>query len=248
MLVTKMQPLTQLLQRDGTSVDFGEFCQAIREGVSGANIYLFSRKGKLLGYALSEGLEYTSFDQDWLETKEAPSELLATVNRVAAQSVQDGDHGESVLVTPVVGSDERVGSLLFVKQESNFDDADKIIGEFAATAAGMIISRVLDERQEDEAAEVRAARNAINSLSYSEVVAMQKIFEQLDGDEGLLVASRIADEAGITRSVIVNALRKLASANVIESRSLGMKGTYLRILNKEIRNEFNRQWYPQRTK
>lgn len=59
------------------------------------------------------------------------------------------------------------------------------------------------------------------------------------------MASRIADEAEITRSVIVNALRKLASANVIESRSLGgMKGTYLRILNPEIRKEFEKQWYP----
>ncbi|MDX5324286.1 MAG: GTP-sensing pleiotropic transcriptional regulator CodY, partial [Exiguobacterium sp.] len=36
---------------------------------------------------------------------------------------------------------------------------------------------------------------------------------------------------GITRSVIVNALRKLESAGVIESRSLGMKGTYIKILN-----------------
>ena len=81
--------------------------------------------------------------------------------------------------------------------------------------------------------------------SYSEIMAVQHIFDELEGDEGLLVASRIADEAGITRSVIVNALRKLASANVIESRSLGMKGTYLRILNKEIRRELEAQRYPQ---
>ena len=148
------------------------------------------------------------------------------------------------MVTPVVGADERVGSLMFVKEVGEFGEDDQILGEFAATAAGMIISRAIDERQEDEVQEVRAARSAINSLSYSEVMAMQRIFEELDGDEGLLVASRIADEAGITRSVIVNALRKLASANVIESRSLGMKGTYLRILNKEIRKEFDRQWYP----
>lgn len=107
----------------------------------------------------------------------------------------------------------------------------------------MIISRVIHERQEDKAAQTRAARSAINSLSYSEILAMQKIFAELDGDEGLLVASRIADEAEITRSVIVNALRKLASANVIESRSLGMKGTYLRVLNPEIRKEFEKQWF-----
>ena len=43
-------------------------------------------------------------------------------------------------------------------------------------------------------------------------------FEELDGEEGLLVASKIADQLGITRSVIVNALRKFESAGVIESR------------------------------
>ena len=40
--------------------------------------------------------------------------------------------------------------------------------------------------------------------------------------------------AGITRSVIVNALRKLESAGIIESRSLGMKGTYLKVINEGI--------------
>ncbi len=48
-------------------------------------------------------------------------------------------------------------------------------------------------------------------------------FEELGGTEGLLIASKVADRVGITRSVIVNALRKLESAGVIESRSLGMK-------------------------
>lgn len=59
-------------------------------------------------------------------------------------------------------------------------------------------------------------------------------FEELNGNEGLLVASKIADRVGITRSVIVNALRKLESAGVIESRSLGMKGTYIKVLNDKF--------------
>ena len=75
---------------------------------------------------------------------------------------------------------------------------------------------------------------AINSLSFSESEAVEHIFDELDGLEGLLVASKIADRVGITRSVIVNALRKLESAGVIESRSLGMKGTYIKILNPNL--------------
>jgi len=56
----------------------------------------------------------------------------------------------------------------------------------------------------------------------------------LQGSEGILVTSRVADKARITRSVIVNALRKLESAGVIESRSSGMKGTYIKVLNDNI--------------
>ncbi|HHY10396.1 MAG TPA: GTP-sensing pleiotropic transcriptional regulator CodY [Firmicutes bacterium] len=207
------------------------------------NIYVLGRRGKLLGYALEEGYDSTPFDADWLFNGQAPESIQRLANRVADISLSEGAEGETVMITPIIGGDERVGSMIFVRS-ADFTQEDQDIARIAGVALGMIISRVIRARQEDKAAETRAARSAINSLSYSEIVAMQKIFEELDGDEGLLIASRIADEADITRSVIVNALRKLASANVIESRSLGMKGTYLRILNSEIRKEFEKQWYP----
>lgn len=66
------------------------------------------------------------------------------------------------------------------------------------------------------------------------------ILDELGGKEGLLVASKIADRIGITRSVIVNALRKLESADIIESRFLDMKGTYIKILNEQIFKELGR--------
>ena len=75
------------------------------------------------------------------------------------------------------------------------------------------------------------------TLSFSELEAIIHIFDELDGDEGILVASKIADRVGITRSVIVNALRKFESAGVIESRSSGMKGTYIKVLNEVIFDE-----------
>ena len=69
---------------------------------------------------------------------------------------------------------------------------------------------------------------------------MEHIFNELDGTEGLLVASKIADKVGITRSVIVNALRKFESAGVIESRSLGMKATHIKILNDKLLEELDK--------
>ena len=70
--------------------------------------------------------------------------------------------------------------------------------------------------------------------------AITHIFDELNGTEGILVASKIADKVGITRSVIVNALRKFESAGVIETKSSGMKGTYIRVLNDVVFEELKK--------
>lgn len=102
---------------------------------------------------------------------------------------------------------------------------------------------MLRAKQEELAEETRkkaVVQLAIGTLSYSELEAVEHIFNELGGTEGLLVASKIADKVGITRSVIVNALRKFESAGVIESRSLGMKGTHIRILNDKLLDELKK--------
>ena len=83
-------------------------------------------------------------------------------------------------------------------------------------------------------------KSAISTLSFSELEAIIHIFDELEGEEGILVASKIADRVGITRSVIVNALRKFESAGVIESRSSGMKGTYIKVLNDAVFDELDK--------
>ena len=98
-------------------------------------------------------------------------------------------------------------------------------------------SRLIYRQNEanQEAAEQRdrkLAQGAFESLSYSEVEAIQEILKNITNNESVVIASKIADSLGITRSVIVNALRKFESAGIIESRSLGMKGTFIRVKNK----------------
>ena len=100
--------------------------------------------------------------------------------------------------------------------------------------------RSVNEENEEEKRKVAIVRSAISTLSYSELEAIIHIFDELDGNEGILVASRIADRVGITRSVIVNALRKFESAGVIESRSSGMKGTYIKVVNDVVFDELNK--------
>ena len=121
-----------------------------------------------------------------------------------------------------------------------FDDDALVLAEYSATVVGMQILYQQSRTIEENVRSATAVQMAISTLSYSELIAVRAIFKALEGDEGRLTASNIADEIGITRSVIVNALRKLESAGIIESRSLGMKGTYLKVLNHRFKEELNK--------
>ena len=144
-------------------------------------------------------------------------------------------------IVPIIGGGERLGTLILARMTQEFQDEDLILAEYGATVVGMEILREKTEVIEIEARSKAVVQMAINSLSYSEHEAIEHIFKELDGEEGLLVASKIADRVGITRSVIVNALRKLESAGVIESRSLGMKGTYIKVLNNKFLAELEKR-------
>ena len=132
---------------------------------------------------------------------------------------------------------ERLGTLFEYRCETEYDIDDIILTEYGTTVVGLEMMRSVNEESAEEARKVAIVKSAISTLSFSELEAITHIFDELDGNEGILVASRIADRVGITRSVIVNALRKFESAGVIESRSSGMKGTYIKVVNDVVFDE-----------
>lgn len=135
---------------------------------------------------------------------------------------------------PIYGGGIRLGSLIIWRYDQDFGDEDLILSEIAATVVGIQLLNLRNEDMEESIRQQTAVTMAVNTLSYSEMKAVAAILSELDGLEGRLTASVVADRIGITRSVIVNALRKLESAGIIESRSLGMKGTYLKVINEGI--------------
>ena len=118
-----------------------------------------------------------------------------------------------------------------------YDIDDIVVSEYGTTVVGLEMMRSVNEENLEENRKIQVVKSAFSTLSYSELEAIIHIFDELDGNEGILVASKIADRVGITRSVIVNALRKFESAGIIESRSSGMKGTYIKVLNDYIFEE-----------
>lgn len=255
-LLNKMRKLNKILQRSGNdSIDFDDICRILSEEMD-CNLYILSRTGKILGFETS--LAFTSVDD--YKSIIAERKFPDTYNDILMANLETSYNIESVDervlnfekgidrnkkltgLFPIIGNRKRIGTLLVNKFEERFTEEDLILCEAAATIVGLEILRSKQTEFEDESRKKAVVELAINTLSYSELEAIEHIFKELDGNEGLLVASKIADKVGITRSVIVNALRKFESAGVIKSRSLGMKGTHITILNDKLLEELNKRF------
>jgi transcriptional pleiotropic repressor len=253
-LLTKTRKINALLQKAaGKPVNFKEMSETLSEIIE-ANIFVVSRRGKLLGVAIYQHIENERLKK-YFEDRQFPEEYtkgLFDIQVTSSNLTVEDEHtvfpienkdlfveGLTTIV-PIIGGGERLGTLILARVQNKFDDDDLILAEYGATVVGMEILREKAEEIEEEARSKAVVQMAISSLSYSELEAIEHIFEELNGHEGLLVASKIADRVGITRSVIVNALRKLESAGVIESRSLGMKGTYIKVLNDKFLVELDK--------
>lgn len=247
-LLEKSRKINSMLQRAaGKPVNFKEMSDTLRDVIE-ANVFILSRRGKLLGFSINQQIENERMKK-MLEDRQFPEEYTQSLFNISSTSANIGIESDYTAfpvenrelfkaglttIVPINGGAERLGTLILARVSNEFSDDDLILGEYGATVVGMEILREKTEEIEVEARSKAVVQMAISSLSYSELEAIEHIFEELEGTEGLLVASKIADRVGITRSVIVNALRKLESAGVIESRSLGMKGTYIKVLNNKF--------------
>jgi transcriptional pleiotropic repressor len=253
-LLTSFRKINEMLQNTrGTTVNYMEMAQSLSEVID-TNVFILSLDGRIHGHAFAQQLQSDSMKKI-LEDGQIPTEYnkvlpqvgetLANVDIESEYSAFPSENkdlfktGLTTLV-PIIGGGDRLGTLLLSRLDKAFDDDDLLLTEYSATVIAVEIMRERSEVAEKEARSKAIVQMAISSLSYSELEAVEHIFEELNGNEGLLVASKIADRVGITRSVIVNALRKLESASVIESRSLGMKGTFIKILNNNFLAELEK--------
>ena len=247
-LLNRTRKINMILQKStGKSVNFTEMAETLCDVIT-ANVFILSDKGKLLGFAIHQEIENERMKK-MLEERQFPDEYtegLFSIHKTTSNldinseytvfPIENSKLFQHSLTTivPIIGGGERLGTLILGRLNQEFADDDLLLAEYGSTVVGMEILQERTSEIETEARSKAVVQMAISSLSYSELEAIDHIFEELDGKEGLLVASKIGDRVGITRSVIVNALRKLESAGVIDSRSLGMKGTYIKVLNDKF--------------
>lgn len=246
-LLDKTRKIGKLLHNNNSSkVVFNDICKVMRE-ILNSNILVISRKGKVLGIGRCEGIDVITelLDENiggFIDPmlNERFLGVLSTKENVNLETL--GFESENIrkfqaVVTPIEIAGERLGTLFIYKCNTQYDIDDIILCEYGSTVVGLEMLRAVNEESAEESRKIAVVKSAISTLSFSEMEAITHIFDELGGMEGILVASKIADRVGITRSVIVNALRKFESAGVIESRSSGMKGTYIKVLNDVVFDE-----------
>jgi len=249
-LLDKTRKIGKLLHNNNSSkVVFNDICEVLAEILT-SSVLVISRKGKVLGTCSAEGTpditellveEVGEFIDPMLN--ERLLGILSTKENVnlATLGFEKTDTSRySAIITPIDIAGERLGTLFVYRYDRQYDIDDIILSEYGTTVVGLEMMRSVNEENAEENRKIQIVKSAISTLSHSELEAIIHIFDELDGTEGILVASKIADRVNITRSVIVNALRKFESAGVIESRSSGMKGTYIKVLNDVVFDELDK--------
>lgn len=256
-LLEKTRQINRLLQAQDKAVksDLPYNVTACRLGeIIDCNAYIIDEQGNVLGY-------FTRYDSNnervnrYLSERKLPEKYVRQVDYLFETSANISVDEQLTIypvelrekfpkglttIVPIFVSSERLGSFILSREVREFVDEDLILAEMASTVVGIQLLNNKTQALEDSVRKETAVNMAIDTLSFSELKAVDAILNALEGDEGRLTASVVADEIGITRSVIVNAIRKLESAGIIEARSLGMKGTYLKVINKGIYEKINK--------
>lgn len=260
-LLTKTRMINELLQRENTlslssELPYNQMADTLGD-ILDSNAYIINKEGIVLGYIVihdfhNERMKSMLLDQQFpkeyikkISYVEKTKENIPFDNEITVFPIELREEYDKLeaytTVVPIFGAGERLGTIILGRIDKPFNSNDLVLAEYGATVVGMQILYQQSREIEKVVRDTTNVKMAIGTLSYSELKAVKAIIEELDGNEGRLTASTIADKIGITRSVIVNALRKLESAGIIETRSLGMKGTYIKIINQLFKEELNKE-------
>ena len=213
-LLDKTRKINKLLHNNNSSkVVFNDICAVMTE-ILDSNVLVVSKKGKVLGTSKSVNVKEI---KELLEERvgahidkmlnERLLSILSTKENVNLETLGfSGDvvKGYQAIITPIDIAGERLGTLFIYKQNEGYEIDDIILSEYGTAVVGLEMLRSVNEESAEETRKEHIVQSAISTLSFSELEAIVHIFDELNGTEGILVASKIADRVGITRSVIVN--------------------------------------------
>lgn len=226
------------LEKDDVYVDV---CEVLSD-LLGSCVVLIKNDGRVLGQAkpIIDTYRYN------LITQMAGGSILpllaerllsiaSTNENIAMDTLGFYDVSEfRAMVVPISADGERLATFFVYRVAKKFDIEDIILMENAACGVGLTLLNAYSLDLEGMEQRKKMAGLAIASLSRQELRAAYITLNELESEEGVIITKNIAQKKEVTRSVIVNSLKKLESSGVIECRSRGNRGTYIKIVNEFI--------------
>ena len=184
-VLQKTRKINKTLQTSGgSSVSFDLLAGTLGE-VLGANIYVINAKGKVIGLYLKDVQDSSVIEDE--ETKLQIFPKVYTDSVLKINETLENLTGEKLLevfpyeqerlekyttVVPILGSGQRLGTLVISRYNDIFTDDDLVISEYSATVIGMEVLRGLSEEME---VDVPLSMNVIEGKIPSTIIGSYSI-------------------------------------------------------------------------
>ena len=249
-LLDRTRRLNNLLATNSDEkVAFSDICTMMGEFL-GSSVYVISRRGKLLGeYRCPDiraiegfsGIKVGNHADERLN--ERFLSVLSTKENVNLETLGLEEYeaeGLTALIAPTLVDGDRLGTFFLYREDKTYRIDDIILCEYCNMIIGLLMTTSLVAESGEETNKREAISSAIRALSELEQSSVCCVIHALGGMSGQVITSKLAAEYHVTRSVMVNALRKLESARLIRTQSAGVKGTKIEVLNDIAYDEFER--------
>ena len=181
-LLDKTRKINKLLHNNHShKVVFNDICEVLSD-ILESNILVISKKGKVLGVAIHEGVdEIEELIKDQVGgfvdrmLNERLLSVLSTkenVNLATLGFAEENVKKYQAIITPIDISGERLGTLFIYKSDAQYDIDDIILSEYGTTVVGLEMMRSVNEENAEETRKIQIVKSAISTLSFSELEAI----------------------------------------------------------------------------
>lgn len=253
-----MRQLNNVFKQSATRlVPLKKLCSQLCN-ITNSNIYLFNSSGKIFSYSFAQSY-YCTHNENALKKPQLPQHYLDMFNNsddtrfnIFEECPICTCEGVDVCIfrnryysiVPVFCNFAKIAGILLIRYDSPFAADEEVLCEHTATIISLELMRRDQERIKKKSFEIAQAHLAVCFLTFSELKAISAVMNMLPEKEGVIFLNVISKETYVTQSTVSGALKKMESAGVIQTRSQGVKGKYVNIINdylyEEIRAAINK--------
>lgn len=247
-IINKIHRLNTVFNKSATTLIpinalLDELCDIL-----GSNIYLFKPNGNIFAYTVAEKFlcDYTECS---LAEERIPNyymDFFKKTNRSISNKYEENPDctyegvnncifkNRYYSMYPVFSGYKKVAGILFIKYEEQFSESDIILCEYISAIISIEMLRQEQEKIQRISLEIAKAKIAVNSLTFSEKKAIKEIVNEINGEDGEVFLNSIASKTFTTPSTVSSALKKLELSTLISTKTRGVKGKYIKILNDNL--------------